>query len=155
MSTKLSPLILILVIGVWFNGPSYAPYNFLIASGRPDIFARIYLVELIPFLFSLWYAIVYFGLIGAMCVITLRYILDAVLAFSITHSTKVFMLSWLQTIPAIVVAYIGALNETNLTLYAVCCALSLALSLIAVIKVMPKDVQKQVAQALKMGRYFQ
>ena len=149
MSAKLSTLILILVIGVWINGPNYTPHTLLTASGRPDIFARIYLAELAPFLISLWYAITYFGLVGAMWVITIRYIFDAVLAFKLTHSTRLFIHNWLWTIPAIVVAYVGALGIGDATLYAVCCVLSLVLSVITVVKVVPKEVLNQVLPTAK------
>lgn len=155
MSTKLSPLILILIIGVWINGPNYAPHNLLTASGHPDVFAKIYLFELVPFLVSLWYAIVYFGLIGAMCVITVRYVIDAVLAFLLTNSSKVFLISWVQTIPAMLVAYIGALNSNNILIYILCSVLSFVLALVAMFRVVPRDVRDYVLRIFKLSQVFQ
>jgi len=72
---------MILLVGVWINGLAYIPYGFLQGQGRPDIIAKLHIVELLPFLLVLWVGIHWFGLPGAAIAWTIRVAADALLLF--------------------------------------------------------------------------
>jgi Membrane protein involved in the export of O-antigen and teichoic acid len=80
-SNKGSLVGMILLSGLWFNGLAFIPYGLLQAQGRPDITAKLHLIELPIFLLFLWGGIILFGLPGAALAWTLRTIIDSLLLF--------------------------------------------------------------------------
>lgn len=70
-----------LAIGVLFNCIAYIPYAFLDGIGRPDITARIQLIELPIYLLIMWIVIKQNGINGAAIVWMLRMIIDAIILF--------------------------------------------------------------------------
>lgn len=72
---------MILLAGIWINGLAYIPYGLLQGQGRPDITAKLHLLELPFFLLLLWAGIHWFGLPGAALAWTLRVAADALLLF--------------------------------------------------------------------------
>jgi O-antigen/teichoic acid export membrane protein len=66
------PVAEILMLGAWFNGVAYMPYNQLQALGRPDLTAKVHAVEVVPFVLGLWVLIRMLGLPGAALAWTLR-----------------------------------------------------------------------------------
>ncbi len=77
-----SSLILqLLAAGVLFNGMAYIPFAFLQGIGRPDITAKINLIELPFYFIAMWFAIKHFGINGAALVWLLRMFLDALILF--------------------------------------------------------------------------
>lgn len=77
-----STLILqLLAVGVLFNGIAYIPFTFLQGIGRPDITAKVNLIE-IPFYFiSMWLAIRHSGIKGAAFVWLIRMLADTGILF--------------------------------------------------------------------------
>lgn len=69
----------ILALGVLANALAHVPYAFLQAIGRPDITARLHLLELIFHVPATWWLVNHFGIPGAAMAWTLRVILDAIL----------------------------------------------------------------------------
>jgi O-antigen/teichoic acid export membrane protein len=72
---------MILLAGIWINGLAYIPYGLLQGQGRPDITAKLHLLELPFFLLLLWGGIHWLGLAGAALAWTLRVAADALLLF--------------------------------------------------------------------------
>lgn len=71
----------ILIVGVLANGFSSIPYALLQAAGRPDITAKIHMLELPIYLVSLCAFSRVWGLSGAAAAWSLRLLLDAILLF--------------------------------------------------------------------------
>jgi O-antigen/teichoic acid export membrane protein len=72
---------MLLLAGVWINGLAYIPYSLLQGQGRPDITAKLHLLELPFFLLLLWGGIRWLGLPGAALAWSLRVAADALLLF--------------------------------------------------------------------------
>jgi O-antigen/teichoic acid export membrane protein len=72
---------MILLAGIWINGLAYIPYGLLQGQGRPDITAKLHLIELPFFLLLLWGGIHWLGLAGAALAWSLRVAADALLLF--------------------------------------------------------------------------
>jgi O-antigen/teichoic acid export membrane protein len=104
LATTYYPVAIILLIGVWINGPNYVPHNLLPAQGRPDIMAKFYLAELIPFLIMLWAFVTWLGIYGAAISWMLRSAADAIFCLIATRSLKVFLRGITPTVPAISIA---------------------------------------------------
>lgn len=76
---------MILLAGVWINGLAYIPYGLLQGQGRPDITAKLHLIELPFFLLLLWGGIHWLGLPGAALAWSFRVSADALLLFYFTR----------------------------------------------------------------------
>jgi O-antigen/teichoic acid export membrane protein len=76
-----APLGQIMLLGIWLNSLAYIPLGLLQAKGRPDLVAKLHMMELMPFLIVLYFAISQWGVIGAAIAWTLRVVADAVLLF--------------------------------------------------------------------------
>lgn len=69
----------ILLVGSWVNGLAFIPYTMLQGQGRPDLTAKIHLVEVLPFLAILYLLVRAFGLPGAALAWSLRVGVDALI----------------------------------------------------------------------------
>lgn len=69
----------ILAFGVLANALAHVPFAFLQAIGRPDITARLHVLELVIHVPTTWWLVKHFGISGAAMAWTLRVTLDAVL----------------------------------------------------------------------------
>lgn len=69
----------ILTIGVLFNSISQVPYTLIQSIGRPDITAKLHLVELPIYLIIVFFMVQYFGILGAAISWTFRIIIDSIL----------------------------------------------------------------------------
>lgn len=84
----------VIVCGFFFAVLAYFPYTVVMASGRSDIFAKIYWAELIPYLLLVWWLAHTLGAVGAALAWSLRAFFDAVLLFTLAR--KVGHVSYLQ-----------------------------------------------------------
>lgn len=75
----------ILSIGLFFNMIAYIPHGVLVTSGRSDLFAKIFWIELIPYILIVALLTGSFGAKGAAAAWSLRLVFDA---FIITWFTK-------------------------------------------------------------------
>jgi O-antigen/teichoic acid export membrane protein len=71
----------ILALGVLLNAVAHVPSGFITALGRPDIIAKLHLVELILHVPIAWFLITHFGVAGAALAWTIRVGFDAGLLF--------------------------------------------------------------------------
>jgi O-antigen/teichoic acid export membrane protein len=74
-----------LAIGVFVNSFARLPFAALQASGRPDLTAKLHLVELLPYLVVLWMLTSTFGIAGTAAAWTLRIAADTLLLFWLGH----------------------------------------------------------------------
>lgn len=77
LSVESGKVLKILSIGVLINGIAAIPFSFLQGAGRPDITAKLHLLELVFYLPLLFLSIKEFGIIGAAYIWTLRVMVDA------------------------------------------------------------------------------
>lgn len=75
------PIFQVLLVGLVFNVPAYIPYAAFLAAGRTDLFAKICLAELIPYIVLLVALTYYFGPIGAAAAWSIRMVGDSILLF--------------------------------------------------------------------------
>lgn len=68
----------VLLAGVWINSLAHVAFDKLQAQGRPDVVARLHVVELGPFIALLWGAMHAFGLVGAAFAWSVRCAVDGV-----------------------------------------------------------------------------
>lgn len=74
-----SPLLRWLAVGFLLNAIARVPHALLQSIGRPDITAKLHLIELPVFLAALWACLQHFGILGAAIAWTLRMGLDMLL----------------------------------------------------------------------------
>lgn len=82
-----------LAVGVLINSLAFVPFGFIQAAGRPDLTAKLHLLELPPYLGLLWLGMTQFGLLGVAIVWTIRVAFDAVAMFYIA-TTLDAQLKW-------------------------------------------------------------
>lgn len=83
-----APIAELLLIGGWVNGLAFLPFALLQGQGRPDITAKFHALELIPFVFILWFLAKEFGLIGAAAAWVLRCAADGGFLFATARFQK-------------------------------------------------------------------
>lgn len=71
----------ILLFGLLFNLPAFLPYATILAAGRSDVFAKLYLLELVPYIFVVFFLTSQYGIVGAAAAWSIRITVDAVLQF--------------------------------------------------------------------------
>jgi O-antigen/teichoic acid export membrane protein len=81
LGARMGPVAVILLIGIWINALAFLPYSYLQAQGRPDLPAKLHLIEVLPYLVFLWWAVDVWGIQGAALAWTLRVSVDGVLLF--------------------------------------------------------------------------
>jgi O-antigen/teichoic acid export membrane protein len=74
-----APVAQILLIGAWATGLGFIPYALMQGQGRPDLTAKIHIVEVLPFLALLYVLVTRFGLPGAALTWVLRTATDCML----------------------------------------------------------------------------
>lgn len=73
------PIAAVLFAGAWANSIGYVSYSYLHGQGKPDIPAKLHLLELVPFLMGLWVCVSVFGLMGAAFAYVIRCLVDTAL----------------------------------------------------------------------------
>ena len=85
LGERMAAVAVILLLGIWANALAFLPYSYLQAQGRPDLPAKLHLLEVLPYLAFLWWAIGAWGIEGAALAWTLRVSLDSALLFVVAH----------------------------------------------------------------------
>ena len=80
------PVLQWLAVGVLINSLAFVPFGFIQAAGRPDLTAKLHLLELAPYLGLLWLGMAQFGLQGVAIVWTIRVAVDAIAMFYIAYT---------------------------------------------------------------------
>ena len=74
-----SPVAKILMVGAWINSVAFLSFSLLQAQGRPDLVAKVHVIEALPFLAILWCLLTSYGLEGAAVAWCLRVLIDTIL----------------------------------------------------------------------------
>jgi O-antigen/teichoic acid export membrane protein len=147
LTRRAAPVAIVLLVGIWINGPNWIPHNMLPAIGRPDIMVKFYLAELTPFLFVLWWLTSTFGIVGAATSCLIRSTSDALFCFFITHTIKKFILTITPTTPAILLAIFAASchnqNLLSLTLGIASLTVAMVTSTLSLPKFLKKNLMRQ------------
>jgi O-antigen/teichoic acid export membrane protein len=99
-----APVLEILLAGAWFNAIAFIPYSLLEGQGRPDLVAKLHVLEVVPFIAALWILLHQYGLPGAALAWSCRVAVDAVLLLKLAR----FSLSnLLRLIPAFILILIS------------------------------------------------
>lgn len=77
----------VLAIGIFVNSVALAPFAALQGAARPDLIAKLHLLELPVYVGAIWLLIHTVGLVGVAIAWTLRVTLDAVALLLVTRST--------------------------------------------------------------------
>lgn len=80
-----APILRWLAVGVLLNSIGQVPFALIQAVGRPDLSARVHLVELPVYLVALWIALESWGLVGVAAVWAARALLDTGAMVLIAH----------------------------------------------------------------------
>lgn len=70
-----------LAIGVFINCLAQLPFSFIQGAGRPDLTAKLHLIELPVYLLAVWWAVSAHGLDGVAIIWTIRILIDAIALF--------------------------------------------------------------------------
>jgi len=71
-----SPPFYVLLIGLFFNILAHIPHSTITSSGRTDVFAKLYWIELVLYLFAVWALVSSFQIQGAAIAWALRCAID-------------------------------------------------------------------------------
>ncbi|QFT75975.1 flippase [Erythrobacter sp. THAF29] len=74
-----APIAQVLAVAAWINIFAKPFYSRLQAQGRPEVVAKIHLIQLLPFLLALFWALNAFGLVGAAIVYLARNTIDTIM----------------------------------------------------------------------------
>ncbi len=85
-----APVAQIMLIGTWLNALAFIPYSQLQAEGRPKVVAQLHLIEIIPYLILLYFAVQHYGVMGAAAVWSVRLIIDCFLLFYLSGQLVYF-----------------------------------------------------------------
>ena len=75
----------LLAVGVFINGHAYVPSGLVQGAGRPDLTAKLHLLELPFYIMVLWWLVGSYGIKGAAIAWVMRVALDATLLFIMAH----------------------------------------------------------------------
>ncbi len=75
----------LLAVGVFINGLANAPFGLVQSYGRPDLTAKLHIVELPFYLLILWWLLNAYGIVGVAIAWVLRVSVDAVILFIIAN----------------------------------------------------------------------
>jgi O-antigen/teichoic acid export membrane protein len=75
----------ILAVGIYVNSASQVPYTAIQAIGRPDITAKLHILELPFYMVAIVFLIIKMGIIGAALAWLLRVLIDTLLLFRCAH----------------------------------------------------------------------
>jgi O-antigen/teichoic acid export membrane protein len=71
----------ILLCGLLFNLNAYVPSGLILASGRSDLLAKLYWIELVPYIALMFYLTGRYGAVGAAAAWSIRVVVDALIFF--------------------------------------------------------------------------
>ena len=76
----------LLTVGVFINSLAHVPSGMMQSAGRPDILAKMHLIELPTYLLLLWSMLKYYGIAGAAVAWVLRVSIDSIALFMFVNN---------------------------------------------------------------------
>ncbi len=98
----------ILAIGMWMNNLALMPFSLIQATGRPDLSAKIHIIELPFYLILLIWLTTSFGIVGVAVAWTLRSLVDTLVMFAVSH--RILHLSLQIYVKIILLGLIGIIT---------------------------------------------
>lgn len=149
----------VLLAGLFFNIPAYLPYATIMATGRSDVFAKLYLIELVPYLFLVFLLTSKFGIVGAAAAWSIRTFADAILQFVLAKRLSPLKLDWIRitpfllaflivSIPVVATALFGSFSIFNVVILFSC----ISLYLYFVVKRLFESAEVELLDRLLRGR---
>ncbi len=77
----------ILILGLLFSVPGYVPYSLLMAVGRANTVAKLYWIEIIPYLLLVYFLTLLYGINGTAAAWSIRVAFDGIVFFVMTKNT--------------------------------------------------------------------
>lgn len=96
----------LLLIGAWFNGFMYIFLALLQGQGRPDIVAKLHVLEIIPYVILIWFFVNHFGLLGAAASWDIMVAFEALLLFAAARFHPARLLQLIPPLGFILAAYL-------------------------------------------------
>jgi O-antigen/teichoic acid export membrane protein len=100
----------LLMIGIFINSHAQVPFGLIQGAGRPDLTAKLHMLELPLYVILLWWLLNDFGIIGAAVAWVLRIVIDTVLLFVFAEKTVLvehsFNSRWLAVMLAALMAIV-------------------------------------------------
>ncbi len=123
----------ILLGGVAFNIIAFFPYTAIMASGRSDVFAKLYWIELIAYVALVWFLASRYGAIGAAAAWSIRVIIDTLIQFvlakklaGVSYPNRMLvpftLAGVIMSLPLLANLYYGMLNATVIIVTFCCLA---------------------------------
>jgi len=75
----------LLVLGVFINSLAHLPFGMVQSAGRPDLTAKLHMIEMPFYLLALWLLLGAYGIVGAAIAWVLRVTIDTLLLFVIVR----------------------------------------------------------------------
>ncbi len=75
----------LLAIGVFINSLAFVPFGMVQSAGRPDLTAKLHMLELPIYLLLLWFLLNTYGIVGAAIAWVVRAAIDTILLFVMSH----------------------------------------------------------------------
>jgi O-antigen/teichoic acid export membrane protein len=110
-----------LAIGIFVNSLSQVPFGLIQGVGRPDITAKLHIIELPIYLVFVWWAIHVYGISGAAFAWFVRVSLDTILLFSASQyilkevknfNVKISIYAFSLTLLSMALSHINRNNES-------------------------------------------
>jgi O-antigen/teichoic acid export membrane protein len=112
-ATSAAPVAAILLAGAWVNGLAFIPYSLIQGQGRPDITAKVHLIEIVPFVVLLWFMTQWYGLPGAAWAWIMRVAADCITLMLLSGFPRA--LAWKFAPPAVLmgICYLLAVYSSS------------------------------------------
>jgi O-antigen/teichoic acid export membrane protein len=122
------PIFYVMLAGISFNILAFLPYAAIMASGRTDVYAKLYFAELVPYVLLLIALTYSFGAIGAATAWCMRIIADTLMLFFLSRRvahvsfrnvnlTSFALAALYMAVPFAANLYYGELNLTVVVLF--------------------------------------
>lgn len=98
----------VILLGCWVKSYSLIAYAQLQARGRPDLVAKCYLIEVLPYLLILYLGLHFFGLVGAAVAYSVRVLFDFTLLSALVGTLKLSIRMLFLPVLMLTVAYLIA-----------------------------------------------
>lgn len=76
----------LLAIGVFVNSHAQVPFGLVQSAGRPDLTAKLHLIELPFYLLLIWWLLDAYGIVGAAIAWVVRVVIDTSMLFVMVHN---------------------------------------------------------------------
>ena len=122
----------LLIAGFFFNIIAYASHATVTASGRTEIFAKLYFAEILPYVLSSIVLIYFFGITGAAAAWALRVGVDAIVMIYLAKRIARIKFRYLDELRPIYISSLVFLIPIASVLFESAPAISIALALLSV-----------------------